>query len=472
MAEGPQSILLSCYREITARRMTTVAELREYLERYSWEFAHEEIYRSSFELLRHMHWGLFRDLNREDHPELWRLLITADRWHPDVGDLKRKVNTSSFYCGFVDLHAYTAFCERNKLNYSIIQLLDSVIQGEIREIARKNRCIARRTGGDMIILVGANPGAMIRTVLGVIDFFSVRRTIRSEELSESRRGYQVALPDLHVSAGIAGGLGYSSVVITEDGDLSGSVVNTAARLQNFAGIISPYRSSLVVTGQVRGALKADATGPFAFFDYGRIHFKGIDVPVFEVLYSEGDFLKLEYQQEFSTLLETIRKELWKERLVPDVLNLVDRVLWTRHAERSGTRDRTRLVREVMDIWESRERFGELGNHLRRVADSLTSLHGFDPVVLLYLDQTAALFVRMGEEYRERLTTVVLERQESLYTSRDRRIIRLAERISALREHLLERGRGALPETMRRKEWNAVFDRNTRDLRLEVYSGKR
>jgi len=472
LSTDSRSILDACYRETVARTITTVAQVRSFLERYTWEIGHEEIYRRCFELVRQMHWGLFRDLEREDHPELWRLIVTADRWHPDVGDLKRKINTSSLYCGFVDIHSYTAFCERNKLNYSMIEMLDSMIQREIREIARRNGCVSRRTGGDMIILVGAAAGAMINTVLGIIDYFSVRRTIRSNELSETRTGYQVAMPDLSVSAGIAGGLGYSSVIITQDGDLSGSIVNTAARLQSFAGLLAPDRSSLVVTGQVHSALRNGSEAHFSFFDYGRIHFKGNDVPVYEILYSEADFRKLEYQQEFTTLLDTIRKGLWRERLLPDVLNLADRVLETRHNDRSRFLDVIRELRDIRDLWASQDRLELLGEGLQHLADSIRAVNDFDPVVQRYLDQTADLFVRAGEEYRRRLTQAVRDRQDSIFTGKERRIMRLAERISTLRDRLLERGRRTLPESTRRKEWNATLDFHTKNLRFEIYSGKR
>lgn len=433
---------------------------------------HEDVFRRCFELIREMRWGLFRDLDRTEYPGLWRLLVTGDRWHPDVGDLKRKVNTAALFCGLIDIHAYTDFCERNKLNYSMIEMLDSMIQQNIREIARKNGCIARRTAGDMVILVGVEAEQLIRTVLGIIDFFSVRRTIKSEELTEARRGFEVAIPDLHVSAGIAGGLGYSSVVITADGDLSGSIVNTAARLQNFAGFLSPSRSALVVTGQVHAALHGATENNFAFFNYGRVRFKGIDVPVLEVLFSETGFKKLGYQAEYTKVLKTVKKGLWRERLVPDILGLVDRVLETSDIDRSRFHVQTRWIREIMGLWESRDHYEELGDRLTSLVEVVASLEQFDRVATLYLEQTATLFSAIGREYRERLIERVLSRQESIYTSRERRVLRLAERISVLRMRLLDRGFSSLPESTRRKEWNATLDRHTENLEFEIYSGKR
>lgn len=456
--------------------MTTVAQAREFLDQRKWEIEHEEVYRQCFDLIREMHWGLFRDLNREDFPELWRILVSGDKWHPDVGDLKRKVNTASLYCGLIDIHAYTDFCQRNKLNFSMIEMLDSMIQREIREIARKNRCIARRTGGDMIILVGADAGQLIRTVLGVIDFFSVRRMIKSRELSETRTGFQVAMPDLYISGGITGGLAYSSIVITQDGDLSGSIVNTASRLQSFAGIVSPTKSTVIVTAQVHTALRGEGSREsernFAFFNYGRVMFKGIDVPVLEVLYSEPDFHKLGYQHEYTTLLKTINKGLLRERLLPDMLALVERALEAQPGDRASVRQIERALREILDLWEAREGLERLGERLAGLKAEIDRIERFDRVVGIYLQQTAELFERIGRDYEYRLTEAVLAQRASIFASRERRILRLAERLSILRARLLERGRAVLPEAMSRKTWNAVLDRFASEWKFEIYSGKR
>ena len=483
-------ILLDCYHQIASRQVVSVQDLHKWLDRFEEVPQRTAIVRRGFRLIRQLHWGIFRDVDPVDFPALWRTFVIPDRSIKDVGDLKQSIATANVYCGLLDIHAYTDFCQRNRHNSTMLRMLDDIITRDIRDIARKYRCVSHRSAGDNIVLVGSNVEHAVRAALAIIDYFSRRRVIKHSSLTEQRRGKAIILPDMHVTAGIAGGRAYGSLIITRDGDISGSLINTAARLQSLANTLSPARSKVMVTSHVYAAItrkrRIAATtevAPFDFFQCGTMRFKGVKTGVVEVLFTNQDFRKIEYQGAYRRLLETIERRLWRDRLIPDAMHLIVAVLKTvpdariavevdgrqRH---HSTRALTQLSTRMLSAYRSEAQHTVFIRRLRRLLELLEQLDEFDKLVLMYLSKVVDLFDRVTSEYEALQDARILEHRDALFTIQERAALADAERLERIRSKLLERAKRDTNRSSPKNLWNTVLDKYEKDWVFEIYSGKR
>lgn len=488
-----KEIFLACYDQIISRKIVSLSGLTEYVDDLGWHPDLERVVRKCDRLIREINWGILRDLDREQFPGLWKSLVVPNRKYRDLGDLKINIQVPNTYCALLDIHAYTDFCEQHRHNFSMLKMLDDLIENDIKEIARKNHCLSHRSAGDNILLIGSLPNELLTSCLAIIDCFSRRRVLKDASLSEARTGTSIVLQDLHVTAGIAGGLNYSSMVITQDGDISGNIVNTAARLQSFANSLSPQKSKVMVTSPVcAGILRAKQEDPqegtravnhgFDFFSCGKIQFKGVGISVYEVLYTEKELRKLRYQKEYRRLLNTMGKGLWKERLIPDALGLVMRVLKTTPVPRSEivsggkkeiytTASLIKLCENLLDSYQTDRgsRLTSLG--AQKVLGLLESTNGFDDLVLLHFRQIVALFEQMTRDYESAQYEKVMTNQDSLFSIEERKILDSAHRMEEVRERLINRGKQNNNIYSPGMLWNKIIDDYEKNWEFEIYSGK-
>jgi class 3 adenylate cyclase len=408
---------------------------------------------------------------------------------PDVADLKRNVVVPNVYCGLLDIHAYTEFCQRNRHNVSMLRTLDDVIQSDMREIAHKNGCLSARTAGDNILVIGSSPGNTVHACLGIIDCFSRRRVLEAAGLFEDRRGISVVMQDFTVSAGIAGGLRYSSLVVTQDGDISGTAMNTAARLQAFAAQISPDHSKVMVTSHVcSGYLKEQekkqeyAEG-FTFFNCGKIHFKGTSVSVCELLYSKQDIKKTEYQKRYTDLLEAAKSGRFSDRLISNAVQLIVDVLSTKPIPRLKLQENgstqiltnetvVKLCKDAISRYESAQDHRTVSVELNRIVRILESASGFDPLVLTRFRQIVALYDQMTQEFETLQYEKIIENQTGLFSVKERTVIDRAERLERIRDTLIERGKRNNSIYSPLVLWNKIVSEYEGKWELDVYSGKK
>lgn len=484
-----KSIFISCYDQIITRKVTTVAELMDYLGDIVWCESIEKIARKCFRLIRELNWGVFRELDKEHFPKLWRSLVIPDRRMRDVGDLKRSIQVPNTYCALMDIHAYTEFCRRHRHNFSMLNVLDTVIQKDIRDIARKNECISYRSAGDNILLIGTSARDIIHACLGIVDCFSRRRVIKSSRLAESRKGKSIVLQDIHVAGGIAGGQNYSSMVVTADGDVSGSIVNTAARLQGFANFLSPAHSKVMTSSHVRSGYLRETRGvsgtsneAFSFFSCGRIHFKGVGLQVHEILYTDNDHHKLSYQKEFRRMLQTMERGGWKENLVPDVVSVVIAVLRTVPVSKLefvfdgekklyNTETIIGLAEYAATSYRDERDHLHVNERLQKLLSIVELVNGFDRLVLLHLRQVVDLFNQMTVEYEAIQREKILANQSGLFSQKEKKILSDTERFVRAREKLIERSKMNNNIYSSAMLWNKVISDYERSWEFQIYSGK-
>jgi hypothetical protein len=485
-----KDVFLVCYDQIITRKITTTAGLMDYLDDLKWKASLEKVVRKCFRLIRELNWGVFKDLDKDEFPKLWKSLIIPNRRIKDLGDLKRNIQVPNTYCALMDIHAYTEFCHKHRHNFSMLTMLDGIIQKDIKEIARKNGCVSYRSAGDNILLIGSTAGDLLRACLGIVDGFSRRRVIKSTKLSETRKGTSIVLQDIYVTAGIAGGENYSSLIVTESGDISGSIVNTASRLQAFANHLSPQHSKVMVTSHIysgflrenRSARKQPSHG-FEFFACGKVCFKGVNLSVYEVLYTEHDLFKTKYQKEYRRMLHTMHNGTWKERLIPDVMTLVIAVLRAvpiprlevvvddeKKAYTSSTI--ISLCEHAMDTYGLEKDHRRMSDRLQKLLTIVEAVNGFDPLVMIHLRQVVALFQRMSVDFESTEDEKILGNIAGLFSQKEKKIIDDAERLGKARQRLIERGKQDNNIYSAAMLWNKVISDYEKIWDFKVYSGKR
>lgn len=484
-----KDVFLACFDQIMARKIVSVGELLEYLEDLGWDPRLDRVIRRCYRLIRELHWGIFKDLDPEHHGQLWRAVTITNRAIPSVADLKRNVLVSDLYCAIMDIHAYTDFCHRNRHNSSMLRALDDLIQRDMKRIADKHGCISARSAGDVVIVIGSAPGDLIRACLGMIDLFSRKRLLQAASLTEDRKGTSVIMQDFSVSAGIAGGLKYSSLIITQDGDVSGSVVNTAARLQAFAGTISPNLSKIMVASHVYAGYMREPPAArqelqaLRFFNCGRIQFKGVGVAVHELLYTEPEMKKARYQEAYDRLLALLAKRRWSDELVPSVTRLVLQVLQSAPIHRleiefDGSRQTftndaiVAFCKDTMTLYESHRDHRTVSARLRLIASILDASSGFDTLVRAHFYQIVTVYDQMTREFEALQNEKLLENQEGLFSRKERSVIDRAARLERVRKSLIERGRKHNNIYSPAILWNKVVSDFDGKWEFEIYSGKR
>ena len=196
------------------------------------------VFEALFVLIRKLYWGFFRDVDKIVYPKVWKEIVLTNDNFPHCGDLKKNLTISNIFVGILDLHGYTSFCDKHKNNLSMLKALDELIQLELMKLARARDVVLQRQRGDEIVLVGTSAWDIVELTLDIINVFARKKN--------GNGTHTMVLPDMHVSAGIAGGNKFTPFIITLDGDLSGGVVNTAARLQSRANELSENRSRILV----------------------------------------------------------------------------------------------------------------------------------------------------------------------------------------------------------------------------------
>ena len=447
---NPYELFTHIYWCIINRKITMISELETYLSRVPEGKVKQYTIESAFRLLKEMHWGFFGDLDSQNYPLLWKQLTLPHSKYPGVGELKRSMTITDIYTAFIDIHGYTAFCQTHGNNISMLQLLDNCIENDIRQICCQNQVIGHRARGDEIILVGTSAYDVLNSVIMIADYFGERKITKNTEIVKKRNGQGLKLPRLTISAGIAGGKKYSALVITATGDLSGSVVNTAARLQGRANKIANDRSHILTTNQVvfgygkdlairsRSPIPEDS---FVFLDLGPVGFKGVELRLAEVVIEPGQMYRASYQKSLEKIIDTLGRHSWSEQILAALTELIIAVAKAippfeivLPEARKGLLSISNET--VIIIMEKIARSFLLENNylyaledLRELADILMGIEGYDHAVLLYLETVINGYGRLLEIYEKELKTYCDKNMDKLFGMEEIRQFETAKRSS-------------------------------------------
>ena len=478
------------YERIIYGKISTFSELKDYASGVSRGPRTQIVLMNAFKLIRNLHWGFFKDIDYPSYPKVWKEIVIPDVDYKYAGNLKRNMTISSIYIAMMDIHGYTKFCRQSNRNISMLQMLDSFMQGDIGRITQGNNVVSRRARGDEIILLGTSAVDIINSVISIIDYFAKRKIIKSEELSRSRPGVKIILPDMHVTAGIAGGKIYTPLIITEDGDLSGDVVNTAARLQARANKISPTETRVIITKHVRHKFLKEQKewgdsheSDLKFFNSGVIEFKGTAIHLYDLLFRETDFYLLDFQDEMMKLYDSLKRSLWKNRVFPDLMRLLIKVLKSMTGFRitaalgNGKKivlrnsDLIDLSKKSLSCYSEKKDYPGALNLLNRIISYLEKVPSFDGLVLEYATSINGIYTTILNAYDIEIENLVESKIDKILSLEELKTYDLVKKHFKIYEKLRSQVRNSDELGNRKALWYKIIENKADRIELSIYSGK-
>ncbi len=480
---SPYELFSHIYWCIINRRIRLLSELEAYLSSVPEGSKKEFVFKSAFQMLKEMHWGFFSELDSRNYPVLWKQLTIPHRKYPGIGELKRSMSITDIYVAFIDIHGYTAFCRQHSNHTSMLQLLDNCIENDIRHICRNNHVMGNRARGDEIILVGTSACDVMNTVIMIADYFGNRKLTKDSEIVKKRSDQALKLPEFSISAGVAGGKKYSVLVITAAGDLSGSVVNTAARLQSRASKIAHNRSHILTTNQViagykRGMDKEPGlclfTEDVGFLDLGSVGFRGVELRLAEVLIDQDQMYRTSYQDSLQKLIDALHGS-WSERTFTCLTDLI------MEAARSAPEfeidlpdDSERLlsvsnqtvvdmISRINTLFLIKRNYPAALEELRNVAEILGMVDHFDHATLLYLKTVIDGYGSIISIYNKHITAYAEKYKANLFSAGERQKFDSAKVSSVVYKMMSEEMIDRIEPDKRKALWGQI----ARDLEQEI-----
>jgi hypothetical protein len=280
-----------------------------------------------------------------------------------------------------------------------------------------------------------------------------------------------ALPLFQVSAGIAGGQKYSSLLITIDGDLSGDIVNVAARLQSRANSISPEHNKILVTSHVFQRLKAEAPGlphggkEIDFISTGLMEFKGLSLKVFDLVFPDREPHRLACREALEELYDSLEKGLWKTKVFTDALHLASRLVTCREdlvfrppsgedyhiASAASVLDSLRKAGQLREA----DRFAGAAEAFRDAVADLRRMENPDDLAMHYLEAVLDGYRGICEAYLSKIDREVDEHIDTVLAGKER------ENFAALKRYheafTMVRNAARLQVKDRKALWQAAAD---------------
>ncbi|MDA8426093.1 MAG: hypothetical protein M0Z80_08130 [Treponema sp.] len=482
---SPYEVVVHLSDKIIRGELMTFKALREYCAALPDSPRTEAIFKRAFELQKRLYWGFFRETSPLSHPKVWSKVVVPDRKYRFAGDLKRMAMIPDVYMSIIDIHGYTRFCQKYRHNMSMLNLLDRVMQQNIPAIAGKYGVVSRRASGDEILLLGGSAAELFEVV------YLIARALAKEGTGE--RGEADAavtssgLPGFQISAGVAGGAKYSQLVITRDGDLSGTIVNTAARLQARANRIAPDRTKILLTSVTFQKLKAlppssrlEFLRAVDFFDTGMVEFKGVNVPVFDTVFLAHEAGRLEYRDRMVALYESIDQGLWSSRIFSDSLNLMARIATSSTGgffdKATGlpiaAADPVSVMQRIRKAQASfvAERYEQAIAEFSELVDAFGRARDRDAIAVEYLSNVRDNYRRIMEDLTKKLDEEIDAHLEHIFiNANDRANYRTLEKHYAMYANVRDAAR--LKVVDRRTLWNRIIDERADSLSVNIQSKK-
>jgi class 3 adenylate cyclase len=483
---NPYELFTHIYWCIINRKITLVSELEAYLTEVPDGNTKEYVFKSAFRLIKEMHWGFFGDLDPNNYPFLWKQLTLPHKNYPSVGELKRSMSITDIYTAFVDIHGYTAFCQTHGRHISMLQLLDSCIENDIRQICQENHVMGNRARGDEIIMVGTSAYDVVNTVVMIADYFGDRKLTRDTEIVKKRSGQTVKLPRLTISAGIAGGKKYAAMIITAAGDLSGSVVNTAARLQGRANKIANNKSHILTTTQVvfgyKKALANQSHPPFseqdvAFLELGPVGFKGVELRLAEVVIEPDQMYRKAYISYLEKHIEALQSRSWSDKVFTTLSDLIiaaaktippfEITLPEAQDGLLSVSNETIIIKmsKINERVMLQKDYSTFIRDLKALGELLSQIENFDHAILLYLQTAIDGYSSIMDIYKKHITSYSEKNKETLFGMEEIRKFDNAKMSSMVYDMMKEEMTKRIEPDKRKALWRRL----AKDLSGEVES---
>lgn len=494
-SEAELKLLHHLYEKILAREITTFANLVEYVSKLKHPGKIDKVIHKSFLLIKELHWGFFKDLNRANYTKLWKELVLPYGDFKKEGDLKRNISISNIFVAMLDIHGYTKFCQESKGNLSRLRKLDEFLHDGIIKIAGCNHALATRERGDEIIIIAASATDTIKTTLEIINSFSKHSVIRDRTVQRNRKDFSIILPDFKITAGIAGGNLTTPLIVTESGLLSGYLINTAARLQSRANELSPKESKIMAVQSVYNSyLKENkvvksnlyAKNLIFFFNSGPVSFKGVKLYSYEIIFKKEERYREKYVKLMEVLYDSLKQQLWKQKIFLDLIAAVSEAL-SRMPSFSieianivdpGQRGKItnvfllQLCSKASQMYDKEDDYPSAISLLGQIQLLLEQVPGFDMLLYNYVAEINVKYTELMKAFNQKLEHEIEERIDSIFNEQYKSAYLNSKKAAITYEKLRSYAKKSKALSKKKFIWYNLIEENRNMLELEIYSGKK
>ena len=470
-------LLFHLYERIILGELQTFESLLEYTSKVPITNKLRKCLFKAFRLQRKLYWGFFKNLTPKSHPKLWHEIVMVDKEFRFGGDLKRFMSIPDIYLGLLDIHGYTKFCHDKKRNMSMIDLLDRMIYEDVDAVCTGTGVISKRAQGDEILILGASAQDVLKAVVQIMDYFNTQgRSFRNTVLSKRLPG--TVLPKFQISAGIAGGQKFTPLVITRDGDLSGDVVNTAARLQAKANRISPDKNRIMITNHIyqkfQTSKKKEGDDFFKridFFNIGTVEFKGLNLVVYDVVFMPDDDHRLELREPMGELYNSLDKKLWKSKVYENALQLAEKAVKVRMTKSAGCTDSDTILDLLRSAWKTyyAQYYEASIKIFSQAVDELAAKKDVDRIAVEYLLMVKRNYQEISKAFEKVLDEEVDIHVNEIYGPKEKSNFILLKKHKSMADKIQSSSRLKLKN--RKKIWLRTADDISEHLEFKLQSFK-
>ncbi len=484
--EQNYSLKLKIINYIVNGKIDTFSKLKQIIEDQNILFDKEFI-SDAFQVIKKLYWGFFAGLSHDKFNKLWKELIITDQDFPEFGDLKKYMQVSEIYIAILDIHGYTKFCQEKKKNISMLQRLDYFLSNQIVKCATNFGVLANRERGDEVVLVGASAIEILSASFEIIELFSKSKKISSAgEISSD-----IFLPEFKISAGIAGGQPSIPLIITERGNLSGFLINSAARLQGRANTISPNETIIMVEQYVmlnytkNGHNQKGYIDNLQFFYNGEIDFKGVSLNTYEVFtFVPEHIYKIQIEKAFIELQDMIKDNQWHNKVLTSLCDLViltSRVIepfnfcieFEGHEIKINNNLIIQEFTNIKNIYSNINNFNLAMEKLCRMCDIINRCAGFDKLVAEYCRHIYQIYQKPFEIYNQLFTQYIHENKTRIFSIDELKIFDLYSQIQKSFDKLMEHMHNT--ENVKEKRlsfWFRAIELAKDKMDFSIHSGKK
>jgi hypothetical protein len=446
-----------------------------------------------FELIKQLNWGFFAGITLSTHKKLWRELVIPDKLFPEAGDLKPTLQISNIYIAMLDIHGYTQFCMDSRKNLSMMHTLDHAMETEVGLISTQCQAVSRRERGDEMVVVAASATDALMVTLSIIDYFGKTNVVDDPKISNRRTGDANILPAFKITAGITGGNTTSPLIITEQGNLAGFLLNSGARLQTRANELSPKESRVMVAKQVyMNYVKENQTEKSALFrnnavyflDTGIIEFKGVQIPTCEAVFKPEERYKERFSEELVKLFGSIKENLWEQRIFLDMMDLLSKTADAMepfnatppkpvNGMRSITNDSfVQLCRIAMKAYMQDDDYPLAVQFLHDFIEIIGLVPEFDRIILDYLRGVTDKYDLLLQSYQETIDKQIEEKAAQIFSGNHLKTWYAAKNGATIYEKLKAIGRKSEEITKKKALWYNLIKSNQESMAFVLHSGKK
>ncbi len=446
-----------------------------------------KILENLFSLIRLLNWGFLKHITPEGYPKLWNVMVHVNKDYPFAGDLKRSMALATIFIGMLDIHGYTNFCEENKNNLSKMHLLDDLMHTKIAQLAKHYDVLSRRERGDEIVLIGASASDILSATVAIMGSLS-----SDKMLTEAPSIDMSGLPKFKVSAGLAGGNSNTPLIVTESGDLSGYLLNSAARMQVRANLLSPKENKIVLTKTMQYSFESENAKQecelhekkiISFYDSGIIFFKGTDIAIVEAIIYDEEKYKISYFKEMGDLMKSVKGKLWKQQLFVHLLAVISKVSISmpqfqidekvnEYISSFNNKTIVELCNQAEQLYSYKEQYTDAIMQLDNIVRLIKKIDNFDKIIIEYSEGICQYYKDLLPEYEDLISQEIETNMKAIFTIDQIQLYLNTKKVSNSYQKLYNYAKSHKALKRRKSLWYSIIEKELPNLTLNIYSGKK